>query len=348
VNTNYAGKCVAVAAALTIIERALFKARPCFWATAGKRAGGKTTLLNMIAAATTGARAGATAWSTNEEERRKALFSVLLQQPPLLVFDNIKAGSTISCPHVERALTSEMIEDRILCKSESRPALTSTVIFFTGNNVGPKGDLASRSLVTRIEVDRPDPENRSFKRADPIGWTLANRADILAALYTILRGLRPATESETRFKEWYRIVGARVEQAAEMNGESVSFSTLFAEVQTGDGDEATLGEGLQVLRAKFRENSFTAADVAALFDGYNPVDGTHDLPSLVEAETLKAALTPGVPGRPTKIMLTWGLKRIIGAPTKIDSGEVLTLRKVSRDDARVILYKVEEDLGAHA
>jgi hypothetical protein len=336
VTTSHAGKCVAVAAALTVIERALLKERPCFWVTAGKRAGGKTTLLNMIAAATTGSRANAMAWSTGEEERRKALFSALLQQPPLLVFDNIKAGSMISCPHVERALTSERIEDRVLGRNEIRSALTSTITFFTGNNVGPKGDLASRSLMTRIEVDRPDPENREFKRKDPIGWTLANRADILDALYIILQGLPVGAGNETRFKEWYRIIGGRVEQAAQINGEQVSFAALFAEMQTADEDEVAIGDALQVLREKFDDEPFTAVDVFAMF---NDDDG--------DAETLKEVLTPDVYGRPSKKALTWALKRIIGAPTVLDSGEVLTLRKVSPDTARVITYRVEQRMLGH-
>jgi hypothetical protein len=341
VSTSYAGKCVLVAAALTVIERPLFKARPCFWVTAGKRAGGKTTAINMIAAATAGAHASATAWSTNEEERRKALFSALLQAPPLLVFDNIPSGWTLSCPHVERALTSAALEDRILGKSEVRCAPTSTVIVFTGNNIGPKGDLASRSLVTRIEVERPDPENREFKRTDPIGWTLANRADVLAALYTILRAPRAAA-GKTRFKEWHEVIGARLERAAEMNGERLSFADLFAEAQAADEEESSLGEALQVLQARFKDDPFTAAEVAALFDGYGPTDGAYSFADLADAETLKDGLTPDARGRPTKRAISWGLKKMVGAPTQIDDGGVLTLRKNSRDDARVLTFKVQQ------
>jgi hypothetical protein len=97
---------------------------------------------------------------------------------------------------------------------------------FTGNNVGPRGDLASRSLRARLELDRPDPENRPFKHPDPIRWTEENRGAILVALYTILLGnprLRdphPAPP-ETRFKDWYHLVGSAVEAAARACGEVV-------------------------------------------------------------------------------------------------------------------------------
>ena len=33
----------------------------------------------------------------------------------------------------------------------------ATIHFFTGNNIGPKGDLASRNLTIRLEIDRADP-----------------------------------------------------------------------------------------------------------------------------------------------------------------------------------------------
>jgi hypothetical protein len=92
---------------------------------------------------------------------------------------------------------------------------STTVQAFTGNNIAPRGDMASRALVCRLEVHRPDPENRPFRHPDPVGWTLAHRARILRALYTLLRwnpqvrvppGERVA--SKTRFKLWWDLVGA--------------------------------------------------------------------------------------------------------------------------------------------
>ena len=56
VSTTYAGKCILIAAALTIIERTLFPERPDFYVTAGRRGGGKTTALTMLIMAVMGAR----------------------------------------------------------------------------------------------------------------------------------------------------------------------------------------------------------------------------------------------------------------------------------------------------
>jgi hypothetical protein len=185
VATTYAGKCVLIAAALTIIERSLLPDRPTFWVTAGRRGGGKTTTLIMLLMAVTGVRPPAAAWSPNEEERRKALLAYLLEALPAILWDNIPKGSQISCPHIEKSCTSLMYSDRKLGVSETIATSAATIHLFTGNNIGPRGDLASRSLQTRLEVDRHDPENREFKHADPIDWTETHRARILVALYTI-------------------------------------------------------------------------------------------------------------------------------------------------------------------
>ena len=222
VATSYAGKCILIAAAMTIIERSLFPDRPAFWVTAGRRGGGKTTALTMLIMATLGLRPAAAAWTPNEEERRKALLSYFMDGVPYILWDNVPRGITISCPHIERSCTAETYVDRKLGVSERVQASAATIHLFTGNNIAPKGDLASRSLQARIEVDRTDPENRPFQHSDPIGWTEANRVKILRALYTVvlgnpeLRKMRSAP-AKTRFKLWWRVVGAAIENAAKLH-----------------------------------------------------------------------------------------------------------------------------------
>ena len=233
VATDYAGKCSLIAAALTIIERSLLDQRPCFFVTAGRRGGGKTTTIIMLIKGVTGIHPAASAWSTNEEERRKALMSYFMYGASYILWDNIARGTQISCPHIERSCTAAFYADRKLGVSEMVATAASAIHIFTGNNIAPKGDLASRSLLVRLAVDRPDPENRSFKHPDPIGWTDGNRAEILAALYTILLGnpmLRKPRDApcQTRFKMWWRLVGSAVEHAAKLNGEAVDFEKLFA------------------------------------------------------------------------------------------------------------------------
>ena len=144
VSTDYVGKCTLIAAALTILERALLPERPAFFVTAGQRGGGKTTVLQMIFLAAVGTRAAAAAWSSNEEERRKCLFSYLGEGVPAVVWDNIPRGAAISCPHIEKSLTAATYSDRVLGATGTRTVPATTVNLFTGNNITARGDMASR------------------------------------------------------------------------------------------------------------------------------------------------------------------------------------------------------------
>jgi hypothetical protein len=329
VATDYAGKCVLIAAALTLIERSLLPVRPAFWGTAGKAGGGKTTMFTMLVMAVTGSHAAAAAWSSNEEERRKALLSYFMSGVSYILWDNIPRGELISCPHVEKSCTSAYYSDRRLGVSEMVATAASTIHFFTGNNIAPCGDLASRSLQIRLAVDRPDPQNRAFEHPDPIDWTERNRARILSALYTILLGnpmLKQPRDAEgrTRFKVWYRLVGSALEHAAKLvkdaaadpvNRETVDqatrekmdqiaaqpnldFRTLFLG-QENDEDSVALADVLAVMMRRWPEG-FKANDVADLINREHASPNLDDQ-TLAEmnrdATMLREFLFPGVPAK---------------------------------------------------
>jgi hypothetical protein len=262
VATDHAGKCSLVALALTMIERSMLDQRPAWFVPAGRRGSGKTTAISMIVEAVTGSPAAASAWSPNEEERRKALLSYLMHGVPYILWDNIARGAQVACPHVEKSCTTAFYADCKLGVSETVQTSAATIHVFTGNNISPKGDLASRSLQVRLDVDRVDPENRDFKYPDPIGWTRANRSKILRSLYVILLG-NPALDEKqdapmkTRFKMW-RLVGAAVEHAAQsaarldpdrdhMPDRALDFGTLFLDQEADDEDATSLAEALHSL-----------------------------------------------------------------------------------------------------
>ena len=182
VSTDAEGKAVAIAAPLTMIQRIALDQRPAFFISAGQRGGGKTTLASMITTAASGRPPAAAAWASNEDERRKALLSHLRVGAAAIVWDNIPRSPAIKCPHLERALTSAEYTDRLLGASEQLTVPSLTVMLFTGNNIAPAGDMASRALRCEIDVTRLDPENRSFRHPDPLGWTLAHRMRLMRAL----------------------------------------------------------------------------------------------------------------------------------------------------------------------
>ncbi len=347
VATDYVGKCVLVAAALTMIERSLLPDRPTFFVTAGRRGGGKTTALAMLVMAAAGTWPAAAAWSPNEEERRKALLSYFMEGVPYILWDNIPRGTQVSCPHIEKSCTSAHYSDRRLGVSEAVTTAASTIHLFTGNNIGPGGDLASRSLQVRLEVDRADPENRDFRHPDPVAWTQEHRAEILRALYTVLLGNPTLDASKdaamrTRFKLWWRLVGSAVEQAAERAaGHAVDFRALFLEQEADDEESASLAEALDAI-AGHNQGTFKAADVVAM------------MANAPEGGNLRATLFPeAAPGfEPTAKAVGRRLKRHVGEVVKRgDHTLVLRERKDGRGGpkgARVYSVDVLPQEGASA
>jgi hypothetical protein len=330
VAADYIGKCALIALALSIIVRAILPERPAFLVSGGKRGTGKTTVINMITMAVLGRRAAASAWSSNEEERRKALFSYLGEGVAVLVWDNIPLGTAISCPSIEKALTAETYTDRVLGLSENRTVPASTIQVFTGNNLVPRGDMASRTLTIRLSAGRPDPENRTFMHTDPIAWTEAHRGRILSALYTILLGNLRLTAigpsaPETRFKPWWQLVGAAVERAArehqahvealtiERNHDCppapVAFRKLFLDGEADEEQASSLGEVLRRLRERWPRGCQARAIAAYVRCGEE--DAVEFMAALEQAS-----------GKAIKVIsattITWRLKALVDAPVALD------------------------------
>jgi hypothetical protein len=277
------------------------------------------------------------------EERKKALFSYLRQGVASLVWDNIARGSTISCPHIEAALTSPEISDRVLGVSSVETVPASTVQIFTGNSIAPRGDMASRSFVVSLNVDRPDPENRSFTHADPFAWTQANRAKILSALYTILVGgilQRPQGQvAKTRFKRWWALIGWPVEYAAGLLQIKLDCTELLRAGEAEDDDANAASRVLIILRDRWRSSTFTAKDVVwFLGEAYSWDGGVEEARELADALS-ELAGQPII--KPTALSIGKIFqKHLTERPTLVDDGNcVAVLRKVPGNRGNE--YKIE-------
>jgi hypothetical protein len=346
VATDYPGKCILIAAALTLIQRSLLPDRPVFFVTSGRRGGGKTTTLIMILMAITGIRPAAAAWSPNEEERRKALLAYLMYAMVAIIWDNIPRGTHISCPHIERACTTALYEDRRLGVNELVTVAASVINFFTGNNIAPRGDLASRALSVRLEVDRPDPENRDVRHEDPVGWTEAHRGEILRALYTILLGnphLRVGSSlaAKTRFKTWWRLVGSAVEHASAVTGRALDFRGLFLSQEEDDEESVSLADALASLadtQWPDCSGSFRAADVARMMNEQAVFRSDVERERAAVVRDFFFATTP--PTQPiTAKQAAKRLKRHIGEPVA-RGGRTLILREDFDTHSKCAVYYV--------
>ena len=344
------GKCEAIMLAMTLIERALLTERPAFFVVAAQRGGGKTTLVIMITLAVLGRRAAAAAWSDTREERKKALFSYLRQGVACLAWDNIPRGATITCPHIEAALTAAEISDRVLGVSRVETVPSTTVQVFTGNAIGPRGDMTSRSLMLALNVDRPDPENRAFVHPDPLAWTKANRRKIVQALYVLLvaGALNRAQDQETktRFKSWWALVGWPMEYAAGLLGIKVDCTELMRAGEAGDEEASATSAALTILHETWPKDSFSAKDVVKVIEAKDikwADPAAVDEVAKAQAEALADALGE-LDGRrldrPTahKIGKLFQ-KRLVGRPALIGDDQIATLRRTK--DHQENTYQVE-------
>jgi len=338
---------VLIALALSIIERVLLPERPMFNVTAGLRGNGKTTALNMISLAALGAKTAAMAWTNDAEERRKALYAVLREGAPLLVFDNIPRGTLIACPHIERACTTDTYKDRVLGVSETPTAPAFTILATTGNNVGSKSDMASRTLNARLTADRTDPENRSVAHTDPVAWTLDHRGDILNALYTILLGNpRSDCAPQTRFKTWWLLVGSAVENAVLEAAETLlSFKEIFGRVEADDEDAISRGDILKTLHSipwpAMDNDGDPAFTTAGVLEHLNKVatqvrDGGTEEPDMAE---LRRFCTAPRATAPSPKAITRALRAIEGAPTAVD-GAVMILQAWHDTNSKATTFKI--------
>ena len=265
----------------------------------------------------------------------------------------------ISCPSIEKACILEFYTDRVLGETGTKTVPAYTVQFFTGNNIAPRGDLASRALMVRLNVDRIDPENRKFKHPDPVEWTNDHRGQILASLYTILLGNPRRRQKKsgrgpepTRFKVWWDMIGSAVEFAAEqhrnliheerqrhvdqLSGEppptSVDFKSLFLDAESDEEQNSSLASVLDILRRHWPgEAVFQAKDVVnRIFHGAGNACFNAALAeeSAAEAASFKAALelasgkSIGIISAPA---INWKLQALVGSPALVE-GKTLILR----------------------
>ena len=210
--------------------------------------------------------------------------------------------------------------------------------------------MASRSLILNLNVDRPDPENRTFVHADPFAWTQANRPKIVRAFYTLLIAgalSRPeGQEAKTRFKTWWRLVGWSIEHAAGLLGISIDCTELMRAGEVDDEEATGASSALAALMQVFGDREFTSRDVVSAMTPEHLLGGSDEEQQAARqiAERLSDALAELVGkslDRPTARSIgKLFQKRLVGRPAWIEDGRrVATLRRIPRHGEN--LYRIE-------
>lgn len=303
-----------VAHILTEVVRPAIRTSPVFVITAPTPGTGKTLLSEMPSRIAHGCGPALRPW-VDGEEMRKSLFASAFAGDRTIGFDNLPNGTKVRSPILCGFVTAETYSDRKLGASETPAVPNRSVVFMTGNNLTPSGDLARRSIVIRLDADTPSLRDRRFRISDLRGYVAANRPALLvAALEVVLAYLASGAQSgkppPASFEDWSRFVR-----------EPLLWLGMADPVTTQDDetdDEAEpLAEAFRLIAAEFAESEFTASDLAKKCDPL--VSGDRPLSAALEATGC------GVPTDPTKVgywlrekrdRIAGGWKLIAGAESR--------------------------------
>ncbi len=209
-----ADKSVALAAALTALDRHNVGAAPLFGFTSPTAGTGKSKIINIVSIIATGYPAVPINQAAAEEEFEKRLNAEVLAGNQIISIDNCNdpLDSAFMCTQ----LTEETVGVRILGKSEKVETPMVATIFANGNNLVIAGDLTRRSLLCTMDAGCERPELRKFDH-DVVDLAKANRGRLVVAVLTVLRAWHLSGEKMTTlppfgsFEKWsHRIRSALV------------------------------------------------------------------------------------------------------------------------------------------
>ena len=132
-----------------------------------------------------------------------------MQANTALFIDNVN-NTALKSDLLASAITERPARVRVLGKSLMVPVNSSTFVILTGNGLSVSEDLARRFDVVELDARTEDPEARPFT-TNIRGEVTARRTELLAALLTIWRGRRIATDIKPglplgSFEQWCRWV----------------------------------------------------------------------------------------------------------------------------------------------
>ncbi|TMQ13057.1 MAG: hypothetical protein E6J91_19815, partial [Deltaproteobacteria bacterium] len=200
---------------LSVIGRAAIDGPvPMFASQAPTPGSGKGLLVDAAATIATGRKAPLMPPTDDEDETRKRLMAIALESPSMVVIDNVEG--TLGSATLAMALTAGEIRDRRLGTNENVTASLRPVWCFTGNNVQLKGDVGRRVAPIDLDPKVEHPEDRTFHRANLIGYVEKHRPRLAVAALTVLRAFVVAGHPDHgltvkgSFEAWDRLVRGAV------------------------------------------------------------------------------------------------------------------------------------------
>jgi putative DNA primase/helicase len=196
---------VALAAIMTTVIRACFRVCPIFGFIAPEPRTGKTYLVRLIAAVSTGHEPVHTAGSQKYEEMEKRIETAALLGRQILSLNNLPNGMLLESEALAQLSSEAVMNIRKLGRHEEGVCdCSATTVLMNGNNISIRADLVPRTPICHLDAKMERPETRSFKD-DPTERVRGDRGAYLAAVFTIVRAFR--TAGSPRPKEMHAVAG---------------------------------------------------------------------------------------------------------------------------------------------
>lgn len=175
-----------LAMVLTTAARHAFSGpAPMFLVDANVRGAGKTLLAAIAAAIATGRVPAVSSYVHDSTECRKQITTLAIEGAQVVLLDNL--DGVIGNDALDRALTSDWWQDRVLGTNSSYAGPMLAVWIATGNNVSVRADTTRRTVYLRLDSPLEHPEDRGgFRHRDLLGHVLAERPRLLADALTIV------------------------------------------------------------------------------------------------------------------------------------------------------------------
>jgi hypothetical protein len=206
--SDEASHAVALSALMTPVVRGAMQTAPLHVMDAPEAGTGKSYLIDVASAISTGEFAPVIAAGRNEEESEKRLAAALLAGQAFISIDNLNGdlSGDFLCQMVERPI----VRPRILGKSENKRIENAVTVYANGNNLRLVGDIVRRAVRCRLDAGLERPELRRFNR-NPLKAVLADRGKYIHAALTIVRayqiaGYPDSLPSLASFEDWSLLV----------------------------------------------------------------------------------------------------------------------------------------------
>lgn len=318
-------RALALALAITPFVRQMFSTCPLFVVDGNRPGTGKGLLMQIFGQLALGHPTPLNALPENDEEVRKSITSLLLMGLNVIAWDEVHQ---IKGKVMSQLITSDTWSDRLLGSSTVVQLENRATFVCAGNNVGLKGDLFRRVVRIRLETDMERPQDRdaaSFRHPDLGAWTMANRAELMSAVFTLVRAWvqagrpTPAAGGFGSFEGWYATIGGILENA----GLPFSLQGTRDWADRADEERVLWSDHLDWLERVYESSPFTVRQVC----------------ERLEADPDAPVLDLGTRGTPTELRYRTALGREYRRQIGVWTGE-LALAVAGRGRENVSRYTV--------